>query len=122
MARVLVVDDEDRVRRMLRTALEREGHEVLEAREGNEALRMQQASPAELVITDLIMPDKDGLEVIMALRRDAPGLKIIAMSGGGRFSAMESLQMAEPLGAFAALRKPFQLDVMMETVRKALAA
>lgn len=122
MARILVIDDEDRVRRMLRAALEMEGHEVLEARQGDEALRMQRATPAELVITDIIMPEKDGLEVIMALRREAPKLKIIAMSGGGRFTLMESLGMAEPLGAFAALRKPFEIDAMMETVKKALAA
>ena len=122
MARILVIDDEDRIRRMLRAALEMEGHEVLEASQGDEALRLHRATPAELVITDIMMPEKDGLEVIMALRREGPALKVIAMSGGGRFTQMEPLGMAEPLGAFAALRKPFELDAMMETVRRALAA
>jgi len=122
MARILVIDDEDPIRRMLRAALEMEGHEVLEASEGEEAIRLYRATPADVVITDIIMPRKDGLEVIMTLRREAPELKIIAMSGGGRFDLMEPLEMAEPLGAFATLRKPFQLDTMIETVRKALAA
>lgn len=120
MARILVVDDEDVIRRMLRIALELDGHEVLEASHGKEALRLQQASPAELVITDILMPEKDGLEVIMALRHESPGLKVIAMSGGGRFKQTEALEMAEPLGAVATLRKPFDLGVMLETVKRAL--
>src|SRR6266498_1096036 len=99
-----------------------EGREVLEARQGDEALRLHRTTPAELVITDIILPEKDGLEGIMALRREAPQLNVIAMSGGGRFVLMESLQMAEPLVAFATLRKAFELDVMIETVRRALAA
>ena len=122
MARILVIDDEDRIRRMLRAALEMEGHEVVEATQGDVALRLQRAKPAELVITDIMMPHKDGLQVIMALRREAPGLKVIAMSGGGRYELMDALDMAKPLGAFATLRKPFDLDAMIETVKRALAA
>jgi two-component system, chemotaxis family, chemotaxis protein CheY len=122
VARILVIDDENPIRRMLRAALEMEGHEVFEACHGDEALRLHRTTPADLVITDMIMPLKDGLEVIMALRREAPEVRVIAMSGGGRFMMMEPLQMAEPLGAFATLRKPFELDAMIETVRRALAA
>jgi len=110
------------MRRVLRRVLEKEGHEVVEASNGAEALRQHQATPAELVITDILMPEKDGLEVIMALRRQTPELKIIAMSGGGRFNQAEALHMAEPLGAFATLRKPFALDAMLEVVNLALAA
>ena len=121
MARILVIDDEDVVRRMLRTALELQGHEVFEAEQGDEALRVQQASPPDLVITDIIMPEKDGLEVIMALRRLAPRLKVIAMSGGGRFSQIDALETAEMLGAAATLRKPFNLAVVLETVKNVLA-
>ena len=99
-----------------------EGHEVIEANQGDEGLRLYRAKPADLVITDIIMPEMDGIEVIMALRREAPQLKVIAMSGGGRFMQMEPLSMAEPLGAFATLRKPFELDAMIETVKRALAA
>ena len=122
MARILVIDDEDRIRRLLRRALEMEGHQVLEAREGNEGLQVIRTTPPDLVITDLMMPDKDGLEVLMALRHEAPELKVIAMSGGGRHKVTEPLLIAEPLGAFAAVRKPFELDAMLETVKKALAA
>jgi len=122
MARILVIDDEDVVRHMLRTVLELQGHEVLEAKHGNEALQLQQASPLELVITDILMPEKDGLEVIMALRRQAPKLKVIAMSGGGRFKQIDALETAQLLGAVATLRKPFNLALVVETVKAALAA
>jgi DNA-binding NtrC family response regulator len=122
MARILVIDDEDRIRRLLRTALEMEGHQVLEARQGNEGLEVIRTTAPDLVITDLMMPDKDGLEVLLALKREAPELKVIAMSGGGKLKMMEPLLVAEPLGAFAAVRKPFDLDVMLETVKRALAA
>jgi DNA-binding NtrC family response regulator len=122
MARILVIDDEEPIRRVLCRALEMQGHQVLEASEGREALRLHQATPVELVITDILMPEKDGIEVIVALRKQAPQLKIIAMSGGGRYQQTEALHMAEPLGAFATLRKPFDLTVMMATVSQALAA
>jgi DNA-binding NtrC family response regulator len=122
MARILVIDDEDQIRKLLRAALEIEGHVVLEARQGDEGLQVLRATPPDLVITDLMMPDMDGLEVIMALRREAPELKVIAMSGGGRHKLTEPLMIAEPLGAFAAVRKPFELDAMLETVKRALAA
>jgi len=122
MARILVIDDEEPIRRLLARALVGEGHEVIEAKDGREALQLHLATPAELVITDIIMPEQDGLEVIMALKRKAPGIKIIAMSGGGRFGQTEALHMAEPLGAFATLRKPFALGTMLETVNLALAA
>lgn len=122
MARILVIDDEEPIRRLVRLALAKEGHEVLEATNGRDALRLHQTGPADLVITDILMPEKDGLEVIMALKFQAPGIKIIAMSGGGRFQQTEALHMAEPLGAFATLRKPFALDAMLEVVNLALAA
>ena len=122
MARILVIDDEAIIRRMLRTALEREGHEVLEAHHGEEGIRLHQAKPAELVITDMLMPELDGVEVIMEMRRQTPDLKIIAMSGGGHFGQTETLDIAKPLGAFSTVRKPFRLEVMLEAVDRALAA
>jgi DNA-binding NtrC family response regulator len=122
MARILVIDDEDHIRRLLRTVLEMEGHQVLEARQGDEGLQVIRTTRPDLVITDVVMPQMDGLEVIMALRREAPELKVIAMSGGGRYKLTEPLLMTEPLGAFASLRKPFEVDAMMETVKRALAA
>ena len=122
MARILVIDDEDVVRRLLRFALESTGHEVVEAREGEEALRLHQAAPAQLVITDIHMPERDGLEVIMALRREFPQVRVIAMSGGGRFKDTRYLNAAAPLGAFIILQKPFQLDTMLAAVNQALNA
>lgn len=122
MARILVIDDEDRIRRMLRAALEMEGHVVLEARQGAEALQLNRITPVELVITDILMPETDGFEVIMGLRREAPQLKVIAMSGGGLFRQVGVLDAANLLGAFATVQKPFDLDFMLDTVGRALAA
>ena len=122
MARILVIDDERLVRRTVRSALEAAGHEVLEASNGREALQIQATTRLDLVITDLMMPEKDGMEVLLALRRDAPGLKVIAMSGGGIYGQIEPLQAAEPLGAVASLQKPFTLDELRQTVERALAA
>lgn len=122
MARILLIEDEDVLRRLVARILVAEGHEVIEARHGKEALRLNQAQPADLVITDIVMPEQDGLEVIMTLRRESPTLKVIAMSGGGRFKQMEALEMAMPLGAFASLQKPFQIEDMIQIVRQALAA
>ncbi len=122
MARILLIDDEDQIRRMLRRALEMEGHEVLEARNGTQALRLHEATPVELVITDILMPEMDGIEILLALRRDAPRLKVIAVSGGGRLGQMTPLEAARPLGAFASLRKPFELEELMELVKRALIA
>jgi CheY-like chemotaxis protein len=122
MARILVIDDEEQIRQVLCRALALRGHEVVEASDGKEALRLQRTAPVKLVITDILMPEKDGIEVIRALRDEAPGLRIIAMSGGGRFRQTEALHIAKPLGAFATLRKPFELDAMLAVVDQALAA
>jgi len=122
MARILVVDDEDTIRRMLRVALEMEGHEVVDAGDGQEALQLHRTTPVDLVITDILMPETNGLQVILALRRESPQLKVIAMSGGGRFILLEALQAAETLGAFATLGKPFDLEDLLDTVNRALAA
>ena len=122
MPRILVIDDDATIRRMLHTLLEREGHEILEASNGKEALRLHRVSPVELVITDILMPEMDGLELILALRRQAPDLRVIAMSGGGDSKQHQVLDVAEPFGAFATVRKPFKLDEMLTTVRRALSA
>ncbi len=122
MARILVIDDEEQIRNLLSMTLAMDGHEVIVASQAKEALRLHEKQPADLVITDILMPDQDGIEVIMALRRCSPRPKIIAISGGGRLQLTEVLEMAEPLGAFALLRKPFLPDTVLDTVRRALAA
>ena len=84
MARILVIDDEELARFTLREILEAAGHEVIEASNGNEGTAFQRANPCDVVITDMIMPEKEGLETIVELKGEYPDLKIIAISGGGR--------------------------------------
>jgi len=121
MARILVIEAEDLVRRALRRALERAGHKVLEARDGGEALRLHRDNPADLVITDIRMPEVDGSEVVAALRRLAPRLKLIGMFAHDQFRQSDTQRMADRLGAFANLPKPVDLDALLEMVKLALA-
>jgi YesN/AraC family two-component response regulator len=83
MARILIIDDESQIRSMLRLMLERVGYEVVEAPDGIEGIRKYREKPADLIITDLIMPNKDGIGMIIDLKKEFPEVKIIAMSGGG---------------------------------------
>jgi CheY-like chemotaxis protein len=94
MARILVIDDEDELRSMLRQMLEHAGHEVLEAINGAMGIEIYERDMPELIITDIIMPEKEGVETIIALRRADPALPIIAISGGGRLDATDFLTMA----------------------------
>jgi len=121
MPHLLVIDDDDQLRPMLRMSLEQMGHTVAEARNGNEGLAEHARHPADLILTDLIMPDKDGLETIMALKKENPGVKIIAMSGGGRNNASGYLQVAKLMGAGYVLAKPFTLDELNVAVHGLLA-
>ena len=123
MARILVIEDEDGLRRILVRALEAAGHTVLGAGEGKEALLLHERFAAELVVTDLFMPEMNGMEVLLALREKSPGLKVIAISGGGKFfHPAEALENAHVLGAHAGLDKPFELWRLLDTVEDALAA
>lgn len=120
MARILVIDDEEPARRMLREALELAGHEVVEARDGQEGLQRYRAAPTDLVITDILMPGKEGLETIMEFRRRVPGIKIIAFSGGGQMGNLSFLEVAKRLGAQRTFQKPFNLRAVLDTVREVL--
>jgi DNA-binding response OmpR family regulator len=115
---VLVVDDEPEVRAVLTEILAAAGYDVIVACDGEEALEAVRAHAPGLMITDLVMPRKEGLETIREVRQLAPGMKIIAISGafGNRF-----LTVATHLGAHAALAKPFSADVILSTVRGVLA-
>jgi DNA-binding response OmpR family regulator len=119
-ARILIVDDDDSVRVVLRQALVRAGYEVIEAADGNEAVRLFKEAPAKLVITDILMPDKDGIETIQEFRRTNPGVKIIAISGGGRIDPKMCLLMAKMVGANRVLPKPFQAQTLLAAVRELL--
>jgi CheY-like chemotaxis protein len=120
MARILVIDDDSSVRAMIKGALSDEGYEVMEAADGKAGLKCYQNSPADLVITDLIMPEKEGIETIMDLRREFPEVKIIAISGGSRYGSDSNLRLAERLGAIRTLAKPFKIPDLLEAVREVL--
>ena len=121
MARILIIDDEDELRSMLRQMLEQAGHEVTEAVNGAEGIKLYEQDRPDLVITDIIMPEKEGVETIIALRRADPDLPIIAISGGGRLQATDFLTMARKLGARRTLSKPFRRDQLLEAVDECLA-
>ena len=123
MARILVVDDEPLVRGFLRKCLERLGHEVVELGDGKHASRTHAEHPVDLMITDLFMPDRDGLQTIFELHQHCPELRIIAISGGGtdsRFSGSEMLRVASRLGACKILEKPFGIKRLQDTVEDLL--
>lgn len=122
MPRILLVDDDDPFRKMLMLTLTKMGHHVMEARNGKEALKLFAHVAPDLVISDLIMPEKEGLETIGELRRKHPGVKIIAMSGGGRVSATDYLKIARALGADHVLAKPFSNDELKAAVAGLVAA
>ncbi len=116
MKRILLIDDDQAFLRPLELILRRAGYEVQTANNGTVGLRLFRQESADLVITDLIMPEKEGLETIMALRQIQPDLKIIAMSGGGRVQAGDYLVVAEQLGATRILGKPFTREELLEMV------
>lgn len=120
MATILIIDDEASIRRIVRQVLTREGHTVLEAADGREGVRLQRRERADLVITDLVMPEQEGIETIRTLLDEDPDVRIVAMSGGGRGGAESYLRMAELMGAVATLPKPFTLQKLRDTVRGAL--
>jgi CheY-like chemotaxis protein len=121
MARILVIDDHEDIRAVVSGVLESAGHEVVLAPNGARGIEAQRRSSADLVITDILMPEKEGLETIRDLKQEFPGLRIIAMSGGGRIPmATNFLSSAKELGADAVLRKPFGPDDLLEQVQEAL--
>ena len=122
MARIVVIEDEGELRLMLCRALIEAGHELMEARNGREALPLLRRSRPDLVITDVIMPEQDGMELLMTLRLEGLPLRVIAMSGGGRVGAQNILEAATALGAIVTIAKPFTLEQMLAAVNTALAA
>lgn len=122
MARVLVIDDSPTVREMVRTALEPAGHEVLQAEDGRVGVEVQRVLSCDVVITDLIMPEQEGLETILELRREWPRLKIIAVSGGSAIlNKRDLLRTARSFGAAATLSKPFTARQLVDSVAEAVA-
>jgi DNA-binding response OmpR family regulator len=110
MLRILLVDDDDAFRKMMFQKLTDMGYEVMEARNGKDAVQVHELCPADAVLTDLIMPDTDGIEIIREFRRIHAPVKIIAMSGGGWVGTRDYLKAAKLLGADETLTKPFSKD------------
>ena len=120
MTRILVIEDDIHVRDVLRKILVRAGYEVVEARDGNEGLKRYHETKTDLIITDIIMPEKDGIETIAELKTENPDVKIIAISGGGTFGPKPYLQVAEGFGASRLIRKPFKAEDLLGTVEDVL--
>ena len=116
--RILLIDDDVQILDMLRQTLEREGYEVVDAPNGKEGIRLYREDPADLIITDIIMPEKEGIETIMELKRDFPDVKIIAISGGGRNDPEEYLHMAKKLGAKRIFAKPVEREKLLGAIRE----
>jgi YesN/AraC family two-component response regulator len=120
MALILIIDDEPQIRSMLKLMLERDGHEVAEAPDGVEGIKIHRQNPADLIITDLIMPNKDGIGMIIELKKEYPNVKIIAMSGGGLNKPEGYLKGAKKLGAACTLTKPIDRDELLKAIKDVL--
>ena len=120
MARVLVIDDNPDIRALLREAFELHGYDVEVAHNGRVGLRLMHEHRVDVVITDIFMPEQDGIETILELRRDFPSVKIIAMSGGGTTGNLTYLPAAQQLGAVHSVSKPFDCLEVVATVRQLL--
>ncbi len=118
MADIIVIDDEEQILRLLELILTREGHIVRLARDGNEGLNLQKDAAADLVITDLIMPNKEGIETILELRKNYPDTKVIAISGGGRIDSENYLQIAQWCGASKIFSKPIDRMELLSAVKE----
>ncbi len=121
MVRILVIDDDAAVRELICQILEGEGYAVQQAADGNEGLRLFRQNPHDLIITDMIMPGKDGVEVMMEMKELLPDVRILAISGGGRgMDANFNLEFAIDFGALRTLAKPFSRREMVDSVKALL--
>jgi DNA-binding response OmpR family regulator len=116
MACILLIEDDDPLRTVLWETLTSHGHAVTEARNGREGLALQAARAFDLLILDILMPERDGLEVLQELRGRISGLKIIVISGGGRGAALLYLDLAALLGAHRTLQKPFTGRTLLQAI------
>ncbi len=122
MKRILVIDDALQIRELLKTVLELEGYDVTITKDGDEGVEAFRKNPADLIITDMIMPTKEGLEIIQELVDEYKNIKIIAMSGGGNIGPDSYLKAAELFGAAKTFQKPFNIDELKETVKELIGA
>ena len=115
---ILLIDDNDQIRALLRRVLEEAGYFVIDAANGREGIQQFRETPVDLVITDLLMPDSDGLEVTMTLRRESPHVKIIALTGSA--GEPNLLEVAKLLGAHRTMKKPLEMTELLKAVQQEL--
>lgn len=116
MANILVVDDEALICSMLQIFLSRNGHDVITAEDGKQAVAAVHSNELDLMIVDIVMPEKDGLEAIIEIRSILPDLKIIAISGGSRIGNADFLSMARKFGAIETFYKPLNNDRLLSAI------
>lgn len=116
--KILLVDDDVRIRELFRMWLEREGYEVFEAENGREGVEIQLKNPADLLICDLLMPVQEGIETITRFKKDFPKTGIIAISGGGKIGPDSYLAVAEHLGAWKVFAKPVDMASLVEAIKE----
>lgn len=122
MVDVLVIDDDHQMRSLLREAFLLAGIEVETAADGTEASRILESRKFKVVITDIVMPDKDGFEVIFEIKQHSPDTKIIAMSGGGRLNATDYLESARSFGCVAVFQKPLNRKALIAKVQELISS
>ncbi|MBG89635.1 MAG: response regulator [Verrucomicrobiales bacterium] len=118
MARVLIIDDEPQIRSLLKRFLTQAGYEVDQAADGLEGVKAMDDNPADLIVTDILMPKQEGLETIRQIREKHPDAKIIAMSGGSQLTAMDFLPIAEKFGASRVFHKPLDFTALVDAVKE----
>lgn len=122
MAMILVIDDDEHVLRVMKWVLQKQGHEVVDVLDSRESLAVYRHVPVDLVITDVLMPHKDGFDIMTEIRSEFPNAKIVAMSGGGPgLSAAGCLHLASDLGANAVIEKPIEKKLLLDVVDRLLA-
>ncbi len=123
MKRIIIIDDNDGHRRMLKTVLEESGYETSEAEDGEIGCRLYRQQPSDLVITDIFMPKKEGIQTISDLTKEFPNVKIIAMSGGGaeiQIEAQDYLDLAKDIGAQVVMKKPIVIKELLKNIEELL--
>ena len=120
MARVLIVEDDANLRLILQNVVDQAGHTTYVATDGQDALNQVQQEPPDIVVTDIIMPEKEGIELILSLRKEFPEIRIIAISGGGQLGADHYLDMAREFGADITIGKPFDKQCFMDAITELL--
>jgi len=118
MAKILVIDDDPQCVELLKIAFEQSGHTVSAATDGRSGLMAACSEAFDLIITDVLMPEKDGLELIIELKRHKPNVKVIAISGGGILHFEDCLKMAKLFGAEQVMEKPFDLKTLMKVANE----